>query len=154
MKKMKSLIILLLLIGGFNNLSAQQHFSTTNLNLREGPSSKSKILTTVPKGSDVNVIQSFSYWCKVSYDGTIGYVSKKFLSKNASDNISDKKEIHLDTKQSAHYYTNTFGEKVQSPTHYDSPPAGASAVCGDGTYSFSRNRRGTCSHHGGVARWL
>jgi hypothetical protein len=24
----------------------------------------------------------------------------------------------------------------------------------DGTYSFSQSRRGTCSHHGGVAKWL
>lgn len=36
------------------------------------------------------------------------------------------------------------------PTH----PAGASAICRDGTYSYSRNRRGTCSHHGGVRAWL
>ena len=28
------------------------------------------------------------------------------------------------------------------------------AVCNDGTYSYSQNRRGTCSHHGGVRRWL
>lgn len=35
-----------------------------------------------------------------------------------------------------------------------SAPAGASAVCRDGTYSYSQNRRGTCSHHGGVAQWL
>ncbi|WP_343063082.1 DUF3761 domain-containing protein [Actinomadura verrucosospora] len=33
-------------------------------------------------------------------------------------------------------------------------PAGASAVCRDGTLSYSAHRRGTCSHHGGVARWL
>ncbi|WP_343205931.1 DUF3761 domain-containing protein [Rhodanobacter sp. MP1X3] len=33
-------------------------------------------------------------------------------------------------------------------------PAGASAQCRDGSYSFSMNHRGTCSHHGGVARWL
>ena len=52
------------------------------------------------------------------------------------------------------YYTNKDGVKVQSPTHYDSPPSGATAQCGDGTYSFSLNHRGTCSHHGGVARWL
>jgi len=31
---------------------------------------------------------------------------------------------------------------------------GATAICRDGTYSFSAHRRGTCSHHGGVARWL
>lgn len=30
---------------------------------------------------------------------------------------------------------------------------GATAICADGTTSFSASRRGTCSHHGGVARW-
>lgn len=53
------------------------------------------------------------------------------------------------------YYTNTYGERVRRPTFSnDGPPAGASAQCRDGSYSFSRSRRGTCSHHGGVARWL
>ena len=33
-------------------------------------------------------------------------------------------------------------------------PSGASAICQDGTYSFSQHRQGTCSHHGGVAKWL
>ncbi len=28
------------------------------------------------------------------------------------------------------------------------------AVCRDGSISLSRNRRGTCSRHGGVRRWL
>ena len=35
-----------------------------------------------------------------------------------------------------------------------SPPSGATAVCSDGTYSFSQHHSGTCSHHGGVAKWL
>ncbi len=52
------------------------------------------------------------------------------------------------------YYTNSEGDQIQSPTHYDSAPAGATAKCADGTYSFSASRRGTCSHHGGVAQWL
>lgn len=30
----------------------------------------------------------------------------------------------------------------------------ATALCWDGTYSYSSNRRGTCSHHGGVKHWL
>jgi hypothetical protein len=33
-------------------------------------------------------------------------------------------------------------------------PAGATARCRDGDYSFSRHRTGTCSGHGGVAEWL
>lgn len=52
------------------------------------------------------------------------------------------------------YYTNTAGNEVHSPAYSNSVPAGASAICGDGTYSFSQSRRGTCSHHGGVAQWL
>lgn len=52
------------------------------------------------------------------------------------------------------YYTNVDGDRVPSPVRSRSVPAGASARCGDGTYSFSRHRGGTCSHHGGVAEWL
>ena len=48
------------------------------------------------------------------------------------------------------------GSKTNEPASppNNSPPAGATAQCRDGTYSFSQHRRGTCSHHGGVARWL
>jgi S1-C subfamily serine protease len=43
--------------------------------------------------------------------------------------------------------------KATRPTP-GSAPKGATAQCRDGTYSFSQSRRGTCSSHGGVARWL
>jgi hypothetical protein len=33
-------------------------------------------------------------------------------------------------------------------------PAGATARCKDGTYSFIRRRAAACAHHGGIARWL
>jgi resuscitation-promoting factor RpfB len=48
-------------------------------------------------------------------------------------------------------YINVDGNCVRSPS---SDPAGATAQCVDGTYSYSQHRSGTCSHHGGVARWL
>jgi Protein of unknown function (DUF3761) len=52
------------------------------------------------------------------------------------------------------YYTSVDGNRVHSPAYSDSVPPGASALCRDGTYSFSQNRRGTCSRHGGVSQWL
>ena len=52
------------------------------------------------------------------------------------------------------YYTNVSGHRVHRPVHASSAPAGASARCGDGSYSFSEHHRGTCSHHGGVSSWL
>jgi len=51
------------------------------------------------------------------------------------------------------YYQNVDGIKVHAPAYAPTIPEGASARCRDGTYSFSLNRRGTCSHHGGVAEW-
>jgi serine/threonine-protein kinase len=33
-------------------------------------------------------------------------------------------------------------------------PAGATALCKDGSYSFSKTASGTCSNHGGVGRWI
>ena len=54
------------------------------------------------------------------------------------------------------YYTNTKGNDVHSPANCTdgSVPPGATALCADGTYSSSEDRRGTCSHQGGVSRWL
>lgn len=52
------------------------------------------------------------------------------------------------------YYRNVSGHEVHRPAHANSTPPGASARCGDGTYSFSEHHQGTCSHHGGVASWL
>lgn len=51
-------------------------------------------------------------------------------------------------------YTNSEGRKVHAPVFSRKAPAGASARCRDGSYSFSQNPRGTCSHHGGVAVWF
>ena len=54
------------------------------------------------------------------------------------------------------HYVNSNGQTIHSPAHSKdgSIPAGATARCSDGSYSFSQHRRGTCSHHGGVDSWL
>ncbi|MGO4586555.1 DUF1524 domain-containing protein [Arthrobacter sp. 2RAF6] len=40
-----------------------------------------------------------------------------------------------------------------APAPVPVPGGGATALCNDGTLSFSANHSGTCSHHGGVAIW-
>lgn len=54
------------------------------------------------------------------------------------------------------HYVNRNGQDVHSPAHSKTGvvPAGATAKCRDGTFSFSQHRSGTCSHHGGVLNWL
>ena len=51
-------------------------------------------------------------------------------------------------------YVNSQGQSVKRPEYCSAAPEGATAQCRDGSYSFSTHRRGTCSHHGGVAKWL
>jgi Protein of unknown function (DUF3761) len=61
---------------------------------------------------------------------------------------------YLPHYSAGHYYRAHSGHYVHSPMHADSRPAGATARCRDGTWSFSESRRGTCSWHGGVAAWV
>ena len=58
------------------------------------------------------------------------------------------------SSSSSDYYTAHSGHRVHRPVQASHAPAGASAQCRDQSWSFSESRRGTCSHHGGVARWL
>lgn len=50
------------------------------------------------------------------------------------------------------HYVNSSGHVVHSPT-CGGAPGHHEAICRDGSESHSEHRRGTCSHHGGVARW-
>ncbi|MFF0145269.1 DUF3761 domain-containing protein [Amycolatopsis sulphurea] len=49
------------------------------------------------------------------------------------------------------YYRNSSGICVHRPS---SNSSGATALCKDGSYSYSQHRSGTCSGHGGVRTWL
>ena len=105
----------------------------------------SYVIDVIPMGTEVTVLGvSEKLWSLVIYKGQLGWARSTYLRTK-----------YVPTKSGVvTYYTNSRGERVQSPTYYSSVPKGATARCKDGTYSFSRSRRGTCSHHGGVAYWL
>ena len=102
-----------------------------------------------------------TYECKLA-DGRTTYTVESCPPGSVSSIYSNGSQVTPragtdETDLQTHkHYTNSAGDIVHSPstTISGQVPAGASAQCGDGTYSFSRNHRGTCSHHGGVARWL
>lgn len=60
---------------------------------------------------------------------------------------------YSDKQQSGKYDTTNYNNSYSTKTTYDKSQ-NATALCRDGTYSYSANRRGTCSHHGGVKYWL
>ncbi|RJF74494.1 SH3 domain-containing protein [Deinococcus cavernae] len=53
--------------------------TTTNLNLRQGPSASSAKLATLKSGTRVNLLGCAASWCRVSVQGKTGYVSQQYL---------------------------------------------------------------------------
>ena len=153
--KKNFIFVLLQLLSVFAYSQSTYKYTSANLNLRNAPNLDSKILTVIPTGTRVEMAEDCTCsWIKVYYNGNVGYVSSKYLYKPTANNYSNTNSHSNNSSSSVKYYTNSEKVKVQSPTYYNSQPTGATALCRDGTYSFSRNRRGTCSHHGGVAKWL
>ncbi len=150
---MKRLYFLLTLILTMTTAFAQQVVTRSNVNLRSLPTTDSRVLLQIPRGTSIELSGCETDWCEIYFNGQTGYIAKQYT-------VSESQYRSIERKESAHplepvnYYTNSRGNTVQSPTHYDRPPAGATAKCRDGSYSFSQSRRGTCSHHGGVAMWL
>ena len=124
--------------------------TTTDLSLRVDASASSQVILTIPQGTQVYLQEDCDcVWVYVTYNGYCGYVYAQFLTKSVPATTTTAV-----AQEPIRHYTNSYGNTVQSPTRYNKAPAGATALCRDGTYSFSQSRRGTCSHHGGVAKWL
>lgn len=143
----KLLILLFQIIFAFT-LNAQDitKYTTTNLNMRYSANAQSEVLMVIATGTPVRIAEDCDCkWIPVEYSGKIGYVSAKYLSK-------EKPSPSVQVQSGIKYYTNSKGERVQSPTKYNTVPPNATALCRDGTYSSSRSRREICSHHGGVKK--
>ena len=53
---------------------------TDNLNLRSGPGLSHNVIAAMPAGSDVRVLNCGRSWCRVVFNDTTGYASRKFIS--------------------------------------------------------------------------
>lgn len=49
------------------------------VNMRRTPSLKGALITRVPLGTIVNIIQPGEEWCKISYGSKTGYMMAQFL---------------------------------------------------------------------------
>ena len=124
-------------------------YAATDLDVRGAPSAEAPVVAEIRAGTPLAVGASQAGWCGVAVAKVAGYVPQGFLV----DAPPTTRTTDQDTTRG---YWNAFGEWVRSPTRTSdgAAPSGATAQCADGTYSFSNTRRGTCSWHGGVARWL
>ena len=67
------------------SIVTEKGVTTANLNLRVEASTSSKIITTIPKGQTIEIVEKLnSGWYKVNYNGKTGYVSSSYVSINGS----------------------------------------------------------------------
>lgn len=88
--KMMMVVIFAFMICGFTTSFGMQHYYTvdfstglvtaTNLNVRSGPGTQYKIITTVPKNQYIRVFAGVGDWYIVQVEGDyVGAVSKKYV---------------------------------------------------------------------------
>ncbi|SRR6266566_5338048 len=148
MRKLSSAV--LVLCFATSALAAQTQlqdtaYTTAAVSLRAKPDASTRSVARLAAETPVHVVGWANGWCQVAVNGLSGYLPRLSLSPQPNGSFVEGRG-----------YTNSQGNRVRSPTRTpdNQPPAGATAQCRDGTFSFSQSRRGTCSHHGGVAKWL
>lgn len=87
--KLSGLIVFVLMIGIFTSSFSMQNYyntgfttglTTSNLNVRSGPGTNYKIVTTVPKNQYIRVFAGVGDWYIVQVEGDyVGAVSKKYV---------------------------------------------------------------------------
>ena len=87
--KFSGLIVFALVIGIFTNSFSMQNYyntgfttglTTSNLNVRSGPGTNYKIVTTIPKNQYIRVFAGVGDWYIVQVEGDyVGAVSKKYV---------------------------------------------------------------------------
>ncbi len=105
----------------------------TSLNMRSQPTTSSVILTTIPAGAEVQVIESNGSWAMVTYNGTSGYCSMDYLV------LADGSETVTTTTTASATVTTAATTTKELSDEY----AGEYIVSAGGSYLNMRSGRGT-----------
>lgn len=146
--------------------STETQYTTTAARMRACPYLTCTVVNTLPTGTAIEIVGSEDgarvngsvVWYEVEVDGRTGYVHSSLTTERAPAAATPSRSTTTTTSRtqsssSAVTVTPEPSTQVTTPAVQEHPP-GATAICRNGTYSYSQNRRGTCSHNGGVAQWL
>lgn len=68
--------------------------TTANLNLRTGPGTNHRIITTIPAGSRIDIHSCGHTWCHVSWNWHTGFVNGRYLVKHVTIPVSPLNHVH------------------------------------------------------------
>lgn len=123
-------LLLLLVVTGFASSAQAQNYQaqvTTRLNLREGPGTQYRAITSIPAGTIVPVYGCYQgyAWCNVLYANVRGWVSAQYLRdpQRQAPLSSVGQQMGLALLQ---FFLNQIPPRPGQPTI---PPVGANQVC-------------------------
>ncbi|MEX6585130.1 C40 family peptidase [Paraclostridium bifermentans] len=62
-----------------NTVKGNKQVTGNSVNFRQGPGTSYSVIKTLNKGTQVGVISESNGWSKISYNGTVGYISSQYL---------------------------------------------------------------------------
>ena len=89
-----------------NTVKENKQVTGSSVNFRKGPGTNYSVITALSKGTKVGVISESNGWAKISYNGTIGYISSQYLGtvdsgggENPGQSSSADKVINIAKQQ-------------------------------------------------------
>lgn len=67
---------------------------TSTVNLRQSPSMNAPVIAQLPAGASVTLLSDDGAWCRISYQGTIGYVVSSFVAVPDDETVPPQKDDH------------------------------------------------------------
>lgn len=124
---------------------------TDDAGIFDDPKSEAKVIRKLPAGTNIEVVRQKGAWFYVSIDGRKGWMHGNTIRyENTEPDIKAEKKTSPEAPETTYSESPKVSQKTPE-TEIDN--SGATAKCRDGSLSYSEHRRGTCSHHGGVAVW-
>jgi uncharacterized protein YraI len=79
MRIWRVLLAATILCGAADLASAYPAATRSALNMRQGPSTRTRVVMVVPRAATVDVRSCTQTWCRVAYRGRLGYLSRAYL---------------------------------------------------------------------------
>lgn len=93
---------------GDNTIKTTKEVTGSSVNFRKGPGTNYSIIKTLSKGTKVGFISESNGWAKINYNGSIGYISSKYLGAINSNNNNTNEEADNTVK----YNKSVTGSRV------------------------------------------
>jgi hypothetical protein len=142
-----------------------------NANLRGTAAASGKVVTVLPFGTEVDVLKQVGGWFLVQSPDYAGWVHGNTIEYRKDGSFVLRAEPtpvyqvgapRLVPQEAPRSSSTTIAPEIPATPNVTSDsnsiePVSSTtptAICNDGTISYSLNHSGTCSHHGGVSSWM